>query len=51
MFENWMILDKVMRVNPQRTTKKTIKSSVFGATPSMKFPFNSCPQKVPFMEH
>ena len=49
--EKWMVFDKVMRVYPQKTTKKPSKISVFGATPSMKFPFNSCPQKVPFLGH
>ena len=43
-----MIFDKVMRVYPQETTKKCIKNHVFGAIPSMKFAFNSCPQKAPF---
>ena len=46
-----MIFDKFMRVYPQKTTKKIIKNSVFVAIPSMKFPFNSCPQKSPFLEH
>ena len=32
------------------TTKKESKI-VFGATPSMKFPFNSYPQKPSFSEH
>ena len=49
--EKWMVFDKVMRVYPQKTTKKPSEISVFGATPSMKFPFNSCPQNIPFLEH
>ena len=32
-----MIFDKVMRVYPKKTTKKTIKNYVFGDIPSMKF--------------
>ena len=31
--------------------KKTFKNYFFVTTPSMKFPFNSCPQKPPFSEH
>ena len=31
--------------------KKAIKNSVFAATPSMTFSFNSCQQNPPFLEH
>ena len=31
--------------------KKSVKNYVFGVIPSMKVPFNFCPQKLPFLEH
>ena len=34
-----------------RKLQKSIKNYVFGAIPSMKVPFNFCPQKPPFLEH
>ena len=39
-----MIFDKVMGFIPKKNYKKRSKN-VFGAFSSMKFPFNSCPQK------
>ena len=44
-----MIFDKVKKSSEDY--KKNIKNSVFGATLSMTFPFNSYPQKPPFSEH